>query len=864
MKLHIDGGDITGVRGFLRCVAVLLSLLAGKALATDYYVAPNGSNSNSGTLAQPFATIQQAANAAQPGDNVYIRGGTYRESVTLAHSGTAAAPINFAPYAGENVTVTGLDVLHASWSDYSGPIYQTTTGTGVSQVFLGGKMLTEARWPNPVYTNPLRAVAATVDSATLNSAANTATITDNALGNPAAGTWNKAKISIVSGITGASNAEWVAWGGTNVNQTGNKLTYAWPNTTSSYYSPTATNKYYLYGDRAALSGAQQWYQDPASGTLYIQTAGASPAGQQVEVRTRDTGMDFAGQSFVNVSGIRFMAANVLVSGNNNVVNNTQILYPVAFTGPTNWNTVNGVTVSGQNNTIRNSEIAYSWGEGVSLKNTNNTVDNNLIHDVDWGGSDSAPINTTDWGHNTITNNTIYNTGRPGIMFRNATPDTQILHNDVSRFGFLTKDLGGITTYTSESTGTEIAYNVVHDTRSTGLNVGIYPDAGTSGVLIHHNLVYNCQRGIQINKPATDDRIYNNTFWNVDIAVRSGFSGDYDVRTYNNLSNDNEWAGSSTSRNLTTTTDRFVNSAAGDFRLKSNSPAVDYGRVISGFPYPYSGSNPDAGAFEYDPANPDAPGWTAGASFKVWLFSNQRSAPLADAVTVNQATQSRVATGSLTVGNTGSTGNNNRAFIKFDLSEMAGDAIQQAVLRVYENGNGLSYAANNGDVTLHQIMADWTSTSVPFNQSVGPDLPAFYDPANLDLYTDIDVTPVVMQWLADPASNFGFSLRGTENVGNTAKYFDGYYGITPPQLIVTLAVPEPASLCLLAAAALCLLARPVQKLRHTIFEVWLEVWGVKIGSDRACPTAGGTDWSSISPRRAYTSCSLIGRSNRNGP
>ena len=71
----------------------VLSLWHAPVEAANYYVATTGSNSNAGTsLASPFLTIQQAANVAQAGDNVYVRGGTYRETVTVPHSGTASAP----------------------------------------------------------------------------------------------------------------------------------------------------------------------------------------------------------------------------------------------------------------------------------------------------------------------------------------------------------------------------------------------------------------------------------------------------------------------------------------------------------------------------------------------------------------------------------------------------------------------------------------------------------------------------------------------------------------------------------------------------------------------------------------------------
>lgn len=43
----------------------------------DYYVAVDGSDSNPGTIDQPFATLQQAIDLAEPGELVYVRGGIY-------------------------------------------------------------------------------------------------------------------------------------------------------------------------------------------------------------------------------------------------------------------------------------------------------------------------------------------------------------------------------------------------------------------------------------------------------------------------------------------------------------------------------------------------------------------------------------------------------------------------------------------------------------------------------------------------------------------------------------------------------------------------------------------------------------------
>lgn len=58
---------------FLACSSFVNELEA----ATTYYVSPTGSDSNPGTKDLPFATVQQGIGAADDGDTVFIRNGTY-------------------------------------------------------------------------------------------------------------------------------------------------------------------------------------------------------------------------------------------------------------------------------------------------------------------------------------------------------------------------------------------------------------------------------------------------------------------------------------------------------------------------------------------------------------------------------------------------------------------------------------------------------------------------------------------------------------------------------------------------------------------------------------------------------------------
>jgi hypothetical protein len=72
----------------------------------SYYVAPDGNDSNLGTLSAPWLTIQNAMNSATPGSVVNIRAGTYHERLFLNVSGTAGNYITFQPY-GFNVPSGG-------------------------------------------------------------------------------------------------------------------------------------------------------------------------------------------------------------------------------------------------------------------------------------------------------------------------------------------------------------------------------------------------------------------------------------------------------------------------------------------------------------------------------------------------------------------------------------------------------------------------------------------------------------------------------------------------------------------------------------------------------------------------------------
>ncbi len=63
---------------------LFLSALCGSRLvAAEYYVDTDGNDTNPGTLASPFASIQRAQKEVTAGDTVYVRGGTYKMSEAM-------------------------------------------------------------------------------------------------------------------------------------------------------------------------------------------------------------------------------------------------------------------------------------------------------------------------------------------------------------------------------------------------------------------------------------------------------------------------------------------------------------------------------------------------------------------------------------------------------------------------------------------------------------------------------------------------------------------------------------------------------------------------------------------------------------
>ena len=75
--------------------------------ASRFVDAARGHDADPGTEQAPWGTLGHALRQLQPGETLYLRGGTYHESVFLSRSGTEAAPITIASFPGELAVLDG-------------------------------------------------------------------------------------------------------------------------------------------------------------------------------------------------------------------------------------------------------------------------------------------------------------------------------------------------------------------------------------------------------------------------------------------------------------------------------------------------------------------------------------------------------------------------------------------------------------------------------------------------------------------------------------------------------------------------------------------------------------------------------------
>ncbi|MBO9610275.1 MAG: hypothetical protein J7639_30225, partial [Paenibacillaceae bacterium] len=542
---------------------------------TVYYVAPNGSDTAPGTLKKPFRTIQRAADQALSGDTVYIRAGTYYETVTPPRSGTAQQPIVYASYPGEKVTISGLEPIRSSWERYAGNIYRTRTELALGSknaVFLDGELMTPARWPNAdtwLTRSPAQANNALSNATTL--------YPSSEQGSPALPqlNWTGAKVWMY--------VNWFGW--TSPIQAYDSATGALtvtnnaPDdpTTLGYAGLTSPIRYYIYDSLQALDTAKEWYYDSANSTLYLYAPGGdSPDRHTVEKKSRQTALNLDHRSHIEIKGLQIVGAAIQGSGMNHVTFDGLTVRDYGFDADSDKKYASqldvGLVLAGDGIEFRNSEIYNSSGYGLNIKGDDAVIFNNYIHDIGYAGAFTTAVSVA--GHNAyIAHNTLTRTGA-GCIGGNMTFGALIEYNDFSYCGMVSFDNGTMHWVKNDYQNTEIRYNNFHDGQD-GAGY-IYLDNASHNMIIHHNNVYNTRgdngQAVLINHPANYIQFYDNR---VDGSLRSTWGWVFQDDTYKLSVYDNVF------------TDGLFVSGPAEVKNNSTSPA-DFSLLV--FPNGPAGHN----------------------------------------------------------------------------------------------------------------------------------------------------------------------------------------------------------------------------------------------------------------------------------
>lgn len=565
--------------------------------ATSYTVAPSGNDDHPGTADAPFASIRKAADAAQPGDTVLVRAGTYRETVKVPRSGTEGEPITFTAYEGEEVVLSGGDPV-TGWTRHDGDIWKATVswdlgrGGAGNTLFVDGNLRFEAR--QFAEKDPLRLK-------------NWGRIEDRAL---------KSEYFTSDDIKGWGDG---FWNGAMVRH----HTHDWVlrnNRIADYASDTGkitfeknqgvTSQkhligFYIYGTLKALDKPGEWFKDPASDTLYYQAEpGQDPNALAIEFKRRAHAFDVSGRDHIHILGMSFRGASVAMNGDsdhNLVGGNTFYAHDKAGHGR--------MSLPGFHNVFRDNEVSHTWDSVLVVSGRRQQVVNNYFHDVGYNGV--TRVIAMSGEEHLVSHNTVRKFAR---SFLDGYPDrSEFAYNVFEDGANLSWDTGVFDGDRGRGNGGGciVHHNVFRNSEAIGIYCAFY--AGLD-LVVHHNIVYDLGPFTHRSGQLQFLHYCHNTWigdpprGNVNaagFAHESSFNNNIQLHTDNVASLGVEHQG-----NHNYVPADFLDYDGRDFRLAPGSGAIDAGILLPGINDSFSGDAPDAGALEHGQAM-----WKVGHDFE---------------------------------------------------------------------------------------------------------------------------------------------------------------------------------------------------------------------------------------------------------
>ncbi len=438
---------------------------------------PLASDSNPGTLARPFLTVNKATSIAKAGATTVVLQGVYREAPSLTNSGTFANPIVVKGNPGDRVVVTGADAIptsSGSWTQCTATtasgnanyanIYYTDISWEPVQVWQDDAPLTLAQTPNSAWWVP-NAVA------TPSTLVDTVNLTQ---------TYYKGGSIYMFRYDGTMQYWDVIGGYDAASHTLSIDAPPWGGAWSQTWSPTPTGCRYYIANLVQLMGTPGQWVVAHSGSNYRvfvwPIGGGRPAGHLFEAGRRNRFVFEWG----NLSNWVFDGLEVRGSNGHGFGN------------------FNGYTPS--NNVVRNCVIHDNGGSGIyALGNTGDTFLHNVIT---WNGWGLGPLDDDSIGDGF------------GICVGSPlfSPSSGIIENEIA-FSYDDNIYGGLSSVS-------ISGNYIHDAWWGEHPDNIQDGGNASQFWLYNNLVFSGPDGIQENSGSNTNFI-NNTFLGIEGYVLQG-------------------------------------------------------------------------------------------------------------------------------------------------------------------------------------------------------------------------------------------------------------------------------------------------------------------------------------------------------
>lgn len=334
-------------------------------------------------------------------------------------------------------------------------------------------------------------------------------------------------------------------------------------------------------------------------------------GDELQVIVNGGSINIIGKKYVRISGIKVQNAKngFYVQGPN--CSNIEISKNHTYN-----TTASGIVVWG---------VAYGQNPGTYNNIQNIVIKNNKVQKACNGGYNECITVANGIVGFEISGNEIYDGGNPinggeGIDLKEGVKDGVIAYNNIhnlTRRGIYI-DAGGLLNFTNPSvTNVKVYGNISRNNVGAGMAIMTEGKGDVYNINIYNNLFYNnTEDGIMFYKhPAGtgsvhDITIVNNTLYgNARNGMTLNFTGAYNMKfrnniAYNNTAQNFQFLSGNyiQTNNLVGVDPKFINANGGNFRLLSNSPAINFGTTTDAPLKDYDGKsrvgNVDAGAFEF--------------------------------------------------------------------------------------------------------------------------------------------------------------------------------------------------------------------------------------------------------------------------